>query len=482
MRPDLPHTRRSCRVLLFIIGLLLVSLAAPQSLAQGSGKNRVEKDGMIVEVAELTRAATANGAAQEDCIGPGSVINGGFSIQNGAITPVSVTAQVSLPGGLLAIPGSCVANIGSCSVVNPSTISYTATIPVGETAQVSFVLQVGNLVLPETTLCLLLTLTLGSAPPFTVESCVTATCPLAGPGLPFAGLNDPSDQKAGSVLVYNLYSSNPTQPGSSNSRINITNTEPSRSVAVHLFFVDGNTCSITDRYICLTPNQTMTFLASEQDPGITGYLIAVATEVRLGCPITFNYLIGDAFIKLPTGHAANLGAEAISGIAGGIPLCNVNSVTARLNFDGISYGLVGRVLASSSIPSRGDGNDTLIVLNSMAGQLTTGLFNIGPIFGIVYDDAEHPHSFSLSAACQFRASLSNAIPRLTPRFETVIPAGQTGWMKLWGTTEVPMLGAQINFNPNSGSSGGAYSQGHNLHKRTLAASGFLIVPIFPPNC
>jgi len=41
---------------------------------------------------------------------------------------------------------------------------------------------------------------------------------------------------------------------------------------VHLFFVDGATCSIADSLVCLTPNQTASFLASDIDPGTTGYI------------------------------------------------------------------------------------------------------------------------------------------------------------------------------------------------------------------
>jgi hypothetical protein len=81
-------------------------------------------------------------------------------------------------------------------------------------------------------------------------------------------------------------------------------------IAVHLFFVDGATCSIADAIICLTKNQTTSFLATDLDPGTTGYLVAVASDPTTGCPVNFNFLVGDAYIKLTSGHQANLGAEA----------------------------------------------------------------------------------------------------------------------------------------------------------------------------
>jgi hypothetical protein len=291
-----------------------------------------------------------------------------------------------------------------------------------------------------------------------------------------------SDQKAGSVLIYNLYSSSLTIPGTQNTQVNITNVHPLRAIAVHLFFVDGNTCSPIDRYICLTPNQTMTFLASEQDPGVTGYIVAVASSVVTGCPINFNYLIGDEFVKFSTGHAANLGAEAIAAIAGGLTFCNLNTTEAVLRFDGNSYNGVGRVLALDNIPSRADGNDTLVVVNRIGGNLAIGAATLGAMFGLLFDDGEAPHSFSFTAGCQLRSSLSNNFPRTTPRFETIIPAGSTGWMKLFGLNDVGILGAQINFNANAAVSAGAFNQGHNLHKLTLTSAANYAIPIFPPNC
>jgi len=292
-----------------------------------------------------------------------------------------------------------------------------------------------------------------------------------------------SDQRAGSVLIYNLYTSS-TDPNRQNTRISITNIEPTRAAFVHLFFVDGATCGVADSFICLTANQTASFLASDLDPGTTGYIVAVAVD-RTGCPVDFNFLIGDEYVKFASGHAANLGAEVVAAIAGGLPVCNENSTTAELAFDGKSYSVLPHALALDNVGSRADGNDTLLILNRIGGNLATGAATLGSIFGLLYDDAENTFSFTFSSgACQFRAPVGpSGFPRTTPRFDGVIPAGRSGWMKLWIASETAaMTGAAINFNANAAASAGAFNQGHNLHVLTTTNAMVYTIPIFPPSC
>jgi hypothetical protein len=311
---------------------------------------------------------------------------------------------------------------------------------------------------------------------------VTINCPSAGPGIPFPAASEASDQGAGSVLIYNIYTSGATSGNTQNTRVNLTNTHPSRPAFVHLFFVSEG-CSVADSYVCLTGNQTTSFLASDLDPGVTGYLVAVAVDGVRGCPTSHNFLIGDEYVKFTTGHAANLGAEAISQLAGGLPACDGQSVTAQLDFNGVAYDMVSHVLADDSVGSRADGNDKLLILNRIGGNLGTGAGSLSSVFGIFYDDAENALSFTFNGGHQFRSSLSNNFPRITPRFETFIPAGRTGWYKLWPTTGLwGMTGAAINFNPNADSSSGAFNQGHNLHKLRLTNTANYIIPVFPPSC
>ncbi|HQR31801.1 MAG TPA: DUF11 domain-containing protein [Blastocatellia bacterium] len=318
-----------------------------------------------------------------------------------------------------------------------------------------------------------------------------------GPGQCHPPGSQISDDKPGSILFYGLYTSAATSNDpQNNSRVSLTNTNSQLGVAVHLFFVDGASCSVADAFLCLTPNQTATFLMSDVDPGITGYIVAIAVDGpagtadgnNTGCPVSFNYLIGSVFVKMTMSprREAELAAESCASEFGSpVPGCNPNSSTAAINFNGIpgqGYNRLPRVLASSSIPARADGNSTLLVINRIGGNLGTGAAALGTLFGILYDDAENSASFSLSGSCQIRGELTNNFPRTTPRFENFIPAGRTGWLKVWGENDIGLIGATINQNRNANAVANAFDGGHNMHKLTLAGSVTLTVPIFPPSC
>jgi uncharacterized repeat protein (TIGR01451 family) len=420
------------------------------------------------------------------CLGPGGIVAVTASFTNGATFAQGAVFTATLPAGLVPLVGSCGASAGAC-MVNPNTTPATVNVNVaalgaGQTVTVNFQGQLGD-VATGTQLCIDSQVVFGGGTPVSVQACTTVNCPTVGPGLPYPAGSEASDQKPGSVLVYNLYSSNSAAPFAQNTRITITNMHPSLPVAVHLFFVDGSSCSIADGRICLTANQTASFLASDIDPGTTGYIIAVASDRLTGCPLNFNFLVGDEYVKLSSGHAANLAAESFAALAGGLPACDADSLTAALNFDGVSYNRAPRALAASNLPSRADGNDTLIVLNRFGGSLVNGAATLSNLFGILYNDAEIPLSFGLNpGVCQFRSSLSNNFPRTTPRFEQFITAGHSGWAKFYSQDDEGLLGAQINFNGQAGTAAGAFNQGHNLHKLTLTPTAQLTIPVFPPNC
>ncbi len=301
----------------------------------------------------------------------------------------------------------------------------------------------------------------------------------ADPGVSFPDDSVVSDQRAGSILIYNIYTSSATSPATENTRISITNTSTTKAVSVHLFFIDGESCSPADSVLCLTATQTASFRASDFDPGTMGYIVAIATDDN-GCPIKHNFLIGDEYVKFTSGHQANLGAEAVGAIK--VPECDDTTTGLTLNFNDSQYGRLPATVAVDNLPSSVDGNNTMLIINRVSGNLAVGADSLGTVVGLLYNDAENAFSFSFSTnQCQLKFSVSNTIPRTAPRFTTVVPTGRTGWMKLFTYTGAPLLGAVINLNQAANASPGAFNMGHNLHKLRLTNSS-ITIPIFPPNC
>lgn len=303
------------------------------------------------------------------------------------------------------------------------------------------------------------------------------------PGQVIPDTNLEGDQKAGSALIYTIYSSKMTNLTAENTRISLTNTDDQNGVITHLFWVDGNTCSVADMFLCLTKSQTAVLYAAEMDPDITGYLVVVAID-NLGLPTVFNKLVGNEFIKLESGHSANVGAEAIA------KLTNTNVVStdgtlAALFFDGLllagSYSRVARAVAVDNFASPKDGNDTLLVLDRIGGNLASSASTLPTFAGLLYDDAEIAHSYGFNGGkCQVKFSINDSSIRTVPRLSSVVPAGRSGWMKFWPTSDVGILGTVLN--KNSVASATSFNGGRHLHKLSLSAAANYVVPVFVPTC
>jgi hypothetical protein len=431
--------------------------------------------------------ASGNGVSAQTT--PGSVIPLTQSLRNNTTTPVTTTYVGTLPDGLELINGGCTANIGTCTVgpriatVNgPGSLqrkfvqaalqsngvaTWVGTIPANSTVTIKLLIKV-NQEASSGTLCIASTIG-GTAAP---SSCVRITTSFAGPGFPQIFASPPSQQRPGSLLIYNLYTSG-TSSASQDTRIALTNTNSVNPVSVHLFLVDGSNCSVADLYLTLTQNQTVSLMASDLDPGITGYIIAVATDSD-GCPEIHNDLIGETFVKFESGHRANLPALGVAGLLPGNPPCTPNSVTATLAFDGVQYNELPRTLAISNLPPPATGNSTMLIVNRIGGDMAVGAQTLGNIAGLLFDDTETSQSFVLAGGtCQLRGILGNNFPRTAPRYTTVIPAGRSGWMKFWTNDNQAITGAVIN------ETSIGFSSGHNLHYLTTTNTASLTIPVFP---
>jgi hypothetical protein len=274
-----------------------------------------------------------------------------------------------------------------------------------------------------------------------------------------------SDVRPGSVLFFNRYTSNPNNPQTGDTQINITNVNPNEDASIHLFFVDGSTCSIADFGLSLTPNQTMSFLMSEYDPGVQGYLVAVATNGSE--PTQFNSLVGTAFIRENDGLQAILPAITITKLSPGDVTANGDG-TASLVFDGVEYDRLPSALALTSFNSQTTDSSTLIIY-SPSRDLTFGTTDSVSIFNLLFDDAEKAISSSFSVRC-YRTETLAALFNRGGGINNHVPTGRTGWIKMSATGR-PLLGSVLNRGP-------VFSGGYNLPAIIQLSSYTINIPIF----
>jgi hypothetical protein len=308
-----------------------------------------------------------------------------------------------------------------------------------------------------------------------------------------------SENKLGSVLFYNYYTSDALS-SQVNTRISITNANPTQDIAVHFFFVDSVTCNVADVFTCLTNNQTLTFDATDFDPNVTGYLIAIAVDAE-GRPASFNYLAGDELVVTPTGHRFGLAAMAAARRDGNfVSPINSDGLTATMFFNGSQYDYLPYTMVLDSFPSQVSGigaplADTRLYAYSPLPDLVTGDNSFsGLLFFLVHDDQEHTFSGQLPLNCFITSDKQRVTSvRTSPNLNTIVPAGRTGWLKFYANGRRTIVGdtsgctVTLNNVPLMGATAtriGAYTGGHNLrYATTFNAPGYSItIPVLAPPC
>jgi hypothetical protein len=290
-----------------------------------------------------------------------------------------------------------------------------------------------------------------------------------------------ANQGPGSALFFDFYSSDAGNSATRDTEFTVTNTSASESTLIHLLLFEGASGGMADAFFYLSPNETFSFLASVYDPAVTGYAMVVASDLSSGCPISFNYLVGSANVKLPSGHAARLNATSHRALFNGaLPECSPSSGSVTMNFDGAMYTMAPRTLAVDRIFHPLDGNSALVIVNKFGGDWTTNITGLTGLSGEIFDHSGNVFVFSAPVnRLQFIGLISDNFPRTAPRVTEYLTRGKTGWMRLKANNEQAISGVIINFNPDAATMTGRFSGGQNLHSLEYTRAT-LTIPLSRP--
>jgi hypothetical protein len=252
------------------------------------------------------------------------------------------------------------------------------------------------------------------------------------------------------------------------------------TVIVHVFFLRGSDCQQSDQYVCLTKGASISIKSSEQDPEVTGYVIAVAVDAN-GQPISWNALIGNAFVNAGD-IVGNYGAESFANVsAAGAPAFdnNADPALAQILFDSIIPGGYDRPADQFAveIQSPNDATGQTIVHASVAGNIATASVNTVAQLGtgLVIRGDEKQGSFVrfISGNCQSINTISATAPRVPTGLGVFLPKGSIGTMVY--NTNVGSVGLLLTPKSN------AWSGIRTLHK-TRTVNTALTIPVFMPVC
>lgn len=287
-----------------------------------------------------------------------------------------------------------------------------------------------------------------------------------------------SDQKPGSVLFFNRFTSNASNPLREDTQINLTNTNPASITFVRLFFISGSTCEVTALTLCLAAQQTLGVLMSDLDPGVKGYVVAVAVD-SAGRPTQFNWLIGQALLRQP----ATTGTVNSTLVAYTVAKRKEGSLTpdgnnqAELIFDDENYDRLPAQLAFDSVPSQlNSANTTQLSLYRPLANLAGGSVNTSvqvTAFGRGEQGQVISSSGAISLACFAEYNVGSL--RLAPvAINNLILPGATGWLAVSTNDLLPLLGTQINV--------GGFSSGANARALSFSTEYRIKMPVTTLTC
>lgn len=205
-------------------------------------------------------------------------------------------------------------------------------------------------------------------------------------------------QEAGSLLIYPYYDSHPDAL----TIITVTNTNSNAkldpgtglqegTIDVMFKYISGVDCTPVDRIERLTPNDTLSLVASEHNfnPNETGFLYVYAIDTDSGLPVAFDYLIGmETIYDIEQQVSFSLNPLAFQVGSDG------PGDDHQLSLDGLEYEMMPDELLIPRFHGQGDGTTFISPFSShlILFNLTGGAYFTAQAKVLVFNDNEQAFS------------------------------------------------------------------------------------------
>lgn len=245
---------------------------------------------------------------------------------------------------------------------------------------------------------------------------VFAPTALTGLCILFSAISARADgRNPGSLIVFPEFDSTPGR--STLLTLTDVNPDPQNGVVrVEIVFVNGGTtgslCSETNATVLLTPNDTLSFLASALNPNAQkGYAYAFAKNVQ-GQAVAFDWLVGDNFLfdgVTAFDYTVNpYSFRAIQPL--GTPTDKDHDGIRDLN--GIEYEMSpGKILVPRFVAQSATYQSQLVLINLTGGAQFTSTLNF-----LIYNDNEEVFSKNYSFRCWTKVPLTTISTIFTQSF------------------------------------------------------------------
>ncbi len=265
-------------------------------------------------------------------------------------------------------------------------------------------------------------------------------------GMSLSAFANAGAPEAGSLLLYPCFDSN----RGSQTLITVTNTNADFNLAggtlfagtvdVEFVYIEEETCLEFNRTRRLTPNDTLTVIARDDNPNQReGYVYVFAKSPTTGAAISWNWLIGIGQVDSAVGTAVDINPYVFKAVGAQGAATDANSDGLR-NLNGVEYEGSPDRLQIPRFVGQGGGaaaESVLVLINLTGAARFTAVVDF-----LIYNDNEEVFSAQYSFKCWEKVDLLSINGAFDNTFlrdltndnvnETLGGNVETGWMRLNG--------------------------------------------------